>query len=243
MTKIIAHRGASAYAPENTMEAFQIAIEMGADAIELDIHMSADGHIVVCHDETINRTSNGKGEIAKMTLEALRRHNYLGRFVGKQFNIPTLAEVLELIRPTQLGINIELKGGMGTEGNMEKRVLELVEEMSMGRRVLYSSFDHYCLSRIKSLLPTAKTGLLYSNRMYEPWIYAGELRASALHPKFSTVKGAAYIKNAHEVGLKVNVWTVDSPKDMKKAIAFGVDGIITNVPNIARKVLEESELS
>ena len=79
--------------------------------------------------------------------------------------------------------------------------------------------------------------------MYEPWIYAGELRASALHPKFITVKGDSYIKNAHEVGLKVNVWTVDSPKEMKKAIAFGVYGFITNVPDVAKKVVAESELS
>ncbi|MDE6182363.1 MAG: glycerophosphodiester phosphodiesterase, partial [Eubacteriales bacterium] len=143
-TKIFAHRGASAYAPENTMEAFKLAIKQNADGIEIDVHLTKDNHVVVIHDETIDRVSNGKGFVRDYTLEELRQFSYNYNFNQyENVKIPTLEDVLELIKPTNLILNIELKTNFLWYENIEEIVLSIVDKFEMQDRIIYSSFNHY----------------------------------------------------------------------------------------------------
>ena len=144
-----AHRGASGYAPENTIESFGMAIEQGADGIELDVQLTKDDVLVVIHDEWIDRTSDGKGWVKDYTFEELRKFNY-NRTCPKYEHayIPTLREVYGLIKPTKLTINVEIKSGVVFYPEIERKVIALTREMGMEDRVLYSSFNHYTLSLI-----------------------------------------------------------------------------------------------
>ena len=159
-----AHRGASGIMPENTLPAFAKAVELGADGVELDIQMSADGEIVVIHDEMVDRTSDGKGWVKDFTLEQLRQldvsygHKELGHVC-----IPTMREVFELLKPTELTINIELKTGILDYPGMEEKILILTREYGFEDRVIYSSFNHYSILKIQKLDPSAKTAFLYAD--------------------------------------------------------------------------------
>ena len=140
MTKIFAHRGASAYAPENTLEAFSMAMEQGADGIELDVQLTKDGEAVVIHDETIDRVSDGKGYVKDYTLKELKAfsfNNHMETYAGTR--IPTLQEVLELVKPGEMKVNIELKTGIFWYPDIEEKVLEIVTKNEMESRVIYSS--------------------------------------------------------------------------------------------------------
>jgi glycerophosphoryl diester phosphodiesterase len=238
MAKVFAHRGASAYAPENTMDAFRLAIEMETDGIELDVHMAKDGTLVVCHDFDISRTSNGSGLIKDMTFPELSVYNYRGQFDGPaRYTIPALEEVLDLLKPTGFILNIEIKSGEIVYPGIEKKLVEEVARFGMGPRVIYSSFDHYCLRRLRYVDPMAKTGLLYGEFLYEPWRYAAGMGAFALHPPYRTLNQPGMVDDAHKAGVDVNVWTVDEKKDILRMYDMGVDGIITNRPDVAKEVI------
>ncbi len=237
-TMIQAHRGASADAPENTMEAFRLAVDIAADGIELDVHLTKDGEVVVIHDDTIDRTSNGTGKVSDMTLEELRRFDYSNGMKGfSGVHIPTLREVYELVAPTKLFVNVELKAGELPEPELIAKLAALEEEFGMKDRLIYSSFNHYSLLMLKERLPHAKTALLYNAGLAFPWRYASEIAdAAALHPHKANLMIPGYVKHSHELGLIVNVWTVDSPREMKWLLGLGVDGIITNKPAIAMAI-------
>ena len=172
-TLVWAHRGASAYAPENTLEAFQKAVELKADGIELDVQQTKDGKLVVIHDEMVDRVSRASGWVKDFTYEKLKKINVNQRFsqYGTQY-IPTLEEVYELIRPTNVTINVELKTGVIFYPELEEQVLDLTEQMGMQERVIYSSFNHYSIRKIKRLKPDAMTGLLYQDGMIDVVSYA-----------------------------------------------------------------------
>ena len=155
-TKVWAHRGASGYAPENTLEAFQKAIEQNADGIELDVQMTKDGELVVIHDETIDRVCEGSGWVKDFTYGKLCRFHFNKTHPEYEHaQIPTLEEVYALIKPTDLTINVEIKTGVVFYPEIEKRVLELTARMGMEERVLYSSFNHYTsVSYTHLTLPT-----------------------------------------------------------------------------------------
>lgn len=139
-----AHRGASGYAPENTLAAFEKAVELGADGVELDIQLTKDDEIVVIHDEKIDRTSDGEGWVKDYTLEELRGFNYnRTKPEYEHADIPTMREVFELLKPTGLFINIEIKMGVFFYEKIEEKILALTKEMDMEDRVCYSSFNHY----------------------------------------------------------------------------------------------------
>ena len=160
-TKVWAHRGASAYAPENTLEAFKLAVDMGADGIELDVQLSKDGELVVIHDEEIDRTSNGKGFVKDYTLKELKKFNFNNsNSKYHKVNIPTLKEVFELLKSTEMDINVELKTGVFFYEGIEEKVLSLAKEMKMEERIIYSSFNHYSVMKVKELDENAKIGLL-----------------------------------------------------------------------------------
>lgn len=236
--QIQAHRGASAYAPENTLPAFQKALDMHADGIETDIHLTADGVFVICHDGELGRTSNGTGQIAALTLAELRQYDF-GSWFSPAFagtRIPTLEELLALVQNMEV-INIEIKG-LGRPGtNPEQALQQLIAQLDAfgctGRTIL-SSFRHDWLLQAKTLAPQLRTGLLY-DRAYSPdetLRLVREYQADAIHPSLRVLT-PEIMETCREHGIAVNVWTVDEPDAIKKALEYHVTGIITNVPDRA----------
>ena len=173
MTKVWAHRGASAYAPENTIPAFQMAMEMGADGLELDVHESSDGKLMVIHDERIDRTSNGTGRVVDMTCQQLKKLDFSNGMPDyKDVRIPTLREVYGLIKDSRMTVNVEIKCDVVIYPGIWDKVISLEREMGMQGRIIYSSFNHYVLQKVRELDPDAEIGLLYANAMVDPWVYA-----------------------------------------------------------------------
>lgn len=233
-TAVWAHRGASAYAPENTLSAFRLSALLGADGIELDVHLTKDGEVVVCHDAAINRTSDGEGVIEEMTLEELRQYSfgYPAAF-RKRFEdekIATLGEVYKAMLPTGLVINVELKRSL--DGIVDK-VLELEKQYGATGQVIYSSFVPEYLLELKDKDPDCVIAPLYGD---DPeYLRLGEqFKALALHPSFAPVlANPDYVKNAHDAGLRVHPYTPNSAEDIKALMDAGVDAVITNYPDRA----------
>lgn len=233
MSIIFAHRGASGHAPENTLEAFRLAMEMGADGIELDVHVTLDGQLVVIHDETVDRTTNGTGYIKDMTLAQLKELdacNSMEAYRGAK--IPTLAEVLELFRDTKHLINIEVKTDKNFYPQIEEKCIALVKEYGMEDRIIYSSFNHFTLKTLRALDPDAKLGMLYGNIMFEPWTYADTLNIQYLHPGRMSIYTPNFAEGAQAAGYGVNLWTINDVPTMEKCLETGT-GIITNYPDVA----------
>ena len=232
---IQAHRGASAYRPENTIEAFALAAEQGADGIELDVHLTKDGHIVAAHDERLERVSNGTGYINNYTLAELKKLNFNKKFPEQPVCvIPTLEEVYSLVKETSIILNIELKTTELPYPELPEKLARMESDHNMGDHVIYSSFNHYSLAKIKQINPNAKIGLLYSSAIVDPWVYANYLSAYAIHPHYSII--AAFpetIPRCHEYGVAVNVWTVDAPESIELMFNCGADAVITNKPDTA----------
>ena len=244
-TKVWAHRGASAYAPENSLEAFELAIQMGAHGIELDIYETADSKLVIHHDNDIKRMTNGvEAKIQETDFDTLRTYNFNGKWGDKYgfVRIPTLHEVLDLFRPTDKNINIELK-----EGSTQylHAIYNAVKEFGMEEQVLYSSFDHTKLARMKAIHPNAKTGALYSEPLiYQPWNYAKMADFTALHPSYNQLyrfqeQGIDFVKEAHDAGIAVNPWTANKEGIMRRLAIWGVDYIITDYPDVALRIIKE----
>lgn len=239
MTKIWAHRGASGYAPENTMEAFRLADRMKADGIELDVQLTKDREVIVLHDEVIDRVSNGKGYVKNYTLSELEKFNFAGKHPEyKDVRIPTLREVLAFAKKTSMTVNIELKTGVFFYEGLAEKTIALVKEAAMEDRVIYSSFNHYTIRDIKNLDPQAKTGLLYADGYIDMPVYGAALGVDALHPALYNLQYPDFLRDCRKKHLKVHVWTVNKEKYMKKMYDMGVDAIITNYPDKARNVKE-----
>lgn len=232
MTAIWAHRGACAYAPENTLPAMEVAISMGADGIEVDVQRSADGQLVLIHDETINRTSNGVGRVEQLTIEELRRCDFTNGFAGRRnVKIPTLHEALELVRGTGVVLNIELKNNVVLYPGMENDVLRVVREMGMTEQVIYSSFNHYALANMRGEVGPEHLALLLSDGIYDPWRYARTFGAGWINPDHFALQQPNYVWLAHEAGVKIAAWTVNSDDEARRLAALGVDAIITDFPD------------
>ncbi|MCX7838407.1 MAG: glycerophosphodiester phosphodiesterase family protein, partial [Anaerolineae bacterium] len=223
---ILAHRGASAYAPENTLAAFNLAFELGADGIELDVSLTRDGIPVVIHDDTVDRTTNGHGAVNQFTLAELQQldaSNRMEKYRGEK--IPTLEEVLRAVGTRGL-INIEIKStGLKTDG-VEMAVLAAIENTGASR-VLISSFNPLALRRMLLLDPRLPRGLLYAPRLpiflRRAWLRP-LVRPAALHPHFSMVT-REWVQWAHARGYQVNTWTVDDPEVTRRLIEWGVDSL------------------
>lgn len=237
MTKIFAHRGASAYAPENTVEAFALAMEQGADGIELDVQMTKDDQVVVIHDETIDRVSDGTGAVRDYTLEELKKFHFSNHMENyENAVIPTLKEVLDLIKSSNMLLNIELKTGIYWYPNLEEKTMELVKESGMEDRVIYSSFNHYSIKKILELNPHAECAFLYSDVILNVDKYAKNAGVCGLHPAVYHLKMAEFLKEYQESGLKVRVWTVNKKEDMEKFIKEDLEAVITNYPDKALEI-------
>lgn len=227
--KVWAHRGASGHAPENTLPAFELAHMMGADGIELDVQLTRDGVPVVIHDERIDRVSDSTGLVKDYTLEELRKFNMSKNFpaYGK-IAIPTLEEVYELVKNTDLVINLELKNSTIFYEGMEEKVLRLAEEKGLADRMIYSSFNHYSMRRVKQLLPSARIAFLYSDGFLDMGDYASRYGAYAVHPSVKNTEYPDMVRECHGKGIKVHVWTVNEETDFEKMRRLGVDAVITN---------------
>ncbi|MCJ7735939.1 MAG: glycerophosphodiester phosphodiesterase [Anaerolineae bacterium] len=239
---IIAHRGASAAAPQNTLAAFEKAIALGADGVELDVHLSSDGIPVVIHDFNVDATTNGHGAVTEMTLDELKLLD-AGSSFSPEFaseRIPTLAEVLTCLRPHDALLNVEVKSTSLRNTGLEDAIITLIREHRVAECVIFSSFNPVTLWRLKRLAPDVPAGLLYSMDLSLPlrqaW-FAPLFKHEARHPHHSMVN-AAYMEWAHRRGYMVNTWTVDHPVEMQRLITLGVDSIITNVPDVLRHLLE-----
>ena len=224
------------YAPENTMASFKKGLALGADLIELDVHLSADGHLVVIHDPTVDRTTDGRGYVKDMTLAQLKKLD-AGSWFGPEFageRIPTLAEVLEWARG-RVGLVIEIKNGPVFYPGIEEKVIEALEAYDMEEEVIVISFDHRCVRRVKELRPGIATGILYVGRLADPTAAARAAMADAIHPKADYLT-AEDVSEAHLAGLAVSTWTVNDPSQMGEFIEMGVDSIGTNYPDLLGSV-------
>lgn len=234
-TKILAHRGASAYAPENTMAAFELALEMGVQGIELDVQLSRDGKLVVIHDLTIERTSNGQGKVADLTLDELRQYDFSYSFSGKYgeagSRIPELAEVLEFAKRSGLYINIETKDYSSPYGPVNARTAELIREMDYVENTLVSSINHHAMALLKRDFPEIKTAIAFLESFYCLDEYAAKCRADVLHPYHLAVD-EPFMDLANRCGFEVNPWTADDVAEIKRLKALGVTRIMTNRPDL-----------
>jgi glycerophosphoryl diester phosphodiesterase len=227
----IAHRGASGRFPENTLRAFGAAIDAGAQMCELDVQLSSDGAVIVIHDETVDRTTDRRGAVRAMTLEELKRLD-AGVRHGNEFKgerIPTLAEVLALTEG-RCGLNIELKSA-----GVERKVCDLIVEHRALATAMVSGFDWDALAIVRHLEPRVRVGLLASQWPARLVGAAFEMRADAINPRSDIVTEDLCIA-AHQRNLSVYAWTVDEPGEMRRLIAFGVDGIMTNYPERLREL-------
>jgi glycerophosphoryl diester phosphodiesterase len=240
---ILAHRGASASAPENTLAAFALAMEQGADGIELDVTRCATGEVVVIHDATVDRTTDGSGAVTALPLETLRALD-AGAWFGPSWSgerIPLLDEVFELVGG-RLRINIEIKRE-GSGAGLEEQLAAQVRRHALQHDVIISSFSPRALRRIRHFAPELPRALLtalpapleltlaWATPLIEP---------RALHPHHGMVS-ATMIRKAHHRGLRVNVWTVNDPAAMRRMIALEVDGIITDRPGDLAQLVHGSD--
>jgi glycerophosphoryl diester phosphodiesterase len=223
MNKIlkIGHRGAKGCEPENTLVSFEKAIEMGADGIELDVHLSLDGHLIVIHDETIDRTTNGKGVVNQMTLQELKSF-----IIKENYTIPTLGDVLDLVNQ-RCFVNIELKNQDTAE-----KVVQLIESYISDKNwsinnFLVSSFDWNALQQVRFLNENIRIGVLTETDLDLALSFARFLKAEALHPDFQLLTNE-YAAKIQEKGIQVFPWTVNDKSDIQRMKSFKVDGIITD---------------
>jgi glycerophosphoryl diester phosphodiesterase len=239
---MLAHRGAMVYAPENTMTAFELALEQGAHGFELDVKLSADGEIVVFHDATVERTTNGQGRVSQLDLAALRELD-AGSFFSEEFRgekIPTLAEAFETFG-NRAFFNVELTNYTTRRDGLADKVCELVEQFGFQDRVLFSSFLPSNLKRTRSLLPDTPRGLLALGGWLGLWSRSfgftfGDYQA--LHPGLRDVT-PRQIARVHRLKRNVYVWTVNAAEDIRRLINWGVDGILTDDPKLAVEVFAE----
>jgi glycerophosphoryl diester phosphodiesterase len=237
---IFAHQGASHEAPANTLAAFLLAFELGSDGIELDVHLSKDGQVVVIHDFTLEATTDGQGLVRDKTLAELKELD-AGTWFDPDFagqRIPTLQEVIDVVGDRLL-LNIELKTASIRDDGLAAAVVRIIEENHLLQRVIVSSFNPLAVRWLKHLNPWVSAGLLYSPDLpfllRRPWM-RHLLRLEALHPHYTLVD-REYVRWARERDLRVHVWTADDPGEMWQLMRRGVDIIITNRPDLLREVL------
>ena len=218
----IGHRGARAYAPENTLTSFKKALEMGVDAIELDVRKTKDNQLVVIHDDNVKRTTNGDGLVCELTLKEIKGFSAEG---GEK--IPTLEEALDFL-DKKVKVFVELK-----EEGIEKQVLSAIRERNLEKNVVITSFSEGALKKVRELNDKVETGLIYAKHK-NPLKAALDLKANYLVALYRFVH-TANVDKAHENGLKVVVWTINNPEEVEAYAKKGVDGIASDKPDILMK--------
>lgn len=233
MSKVWAHRGASGYAPENTLAAFALARDQLADGVELDVQFTSDGELVVIHDELLDRTTSGHGLVRDHTLAQIKALDAsMGNEQYPGQKVPTLDEVFDLLADTAMSINVEIKDSVIEYPGIAEKVLDVVDDLNWEYRTIISSFNHNTLAHIRQVGSLISTGVLFQDVLFEPWNYAHQLWATALHPHHEYASRVDnLILEAHNSLLEVNVWTVDEVEDIDAMLRLDVDGIMTNYPD------------
>lgn len=239
---IFAHRGASAHAPENTLAAFRLAVEHRADAIELDAKLTADGKVVVIHDQTVDRTTGERGVVRKMTLAQLKALD-AGSFFDSTFareRIPTLEEVFVAVGGHLL-INVEITNYASISDALPDKIIDLITRYRMEDRIIVSSFHPLNLMRIHNQMPKIPVAILAlpgkGGRLARGWL--GRLFSPKfIHPHYQDIS-SSMVRAEHRRGRLINAWTVNESEDMRRLFKLEIDGIITDDPRLARRVLEE----
>ena len=233
MTKNIAHRGFSSHYPENTMLAFEQAIKAGCDGIEFDVHLTKDKQVVIIHDETARRTTNGEGVIGEMNFEQLRAFD-----AGKGERIPTLDEYLDLVAKLDIISNIELKNSICRYPGMEEIVIGKVRGRGLGERVIFSSFNHFSVLECKRIAPEIHCGFLTGGWPIDLGAYTQKHGIEFAHPQYHSLTDEA-IAEIHAGGTEINTYTVNDPQAMGRLAAFNIAGIITDNPVLLKEVLSD----
>lgn len=239
---IIGHRGACVLAPENTISSFKLAVEHNADFIELDAKLSLDGEVMVIHDQTVDRTTDGTGRVNQLTCAQLKAldagSKFNKKFKGEQ--IPTLDDVFKAVGK-QIYVNVELTNYASKNDDLVKKVVEVVKANQMEKRVLFSSFLPRNLRLAQKMLPAVPVAILCLvgvTGIFTRSFLLMKVSPSYIHPYLMDVT-KRLVDKEHTRGRKVNVWTVNAEKDIRRMIKAGVDGIFTDDPLKARKILNE----
>jgi glycerophosphoryl diester phosphodiesterase len=243
---IFAHRGSSAYAPENTLAAFELAVQHQADAIELDAKLCASGEVVVIHDASVDRTTNGRGVVNQLSLSALKEldagSHFHPSFAGEK--IPTLAEVFEAMGG-RIFINVELTNLTSTRDRLPEAVAELVRKFGLEQQVLISSFNPIALRRIQPRLPGTPIGYLTLPGMGGPLSLVPSslyVPYTALHPHLRDVT-PRLVRRLQRRNKRLHIYTVNTAEEMRRLFSLGVEGIFTDDPPLARQVRQEVGLT
>ncbi|WP_017549539.1 glycerophosphodiester phosphodiesterase [Salinicoccus carnicancri] len=247
MTKIYAHRGAMGTHPENTMLAFKEALDAGVDGLEVDVHMTSDGHLVVIHDEYVEEKTDGRGMIRDMTLAEIRtlsagvRYQDFEAYEGAwdKETVPTLEEVMDLADHHDIELNIELKTDKVLYEGIEEKVDAMVSAYSIEHKVIYSSFHLPTLIRMKTINPNARVAWLSKKVPGIIYDYINTLRLDALHLSYKAV--LKKVERINRTEDKVRVWTVNDTGSAKQFFELGVEAIMTDFPRQMIRVREEYE--
>jgi len=237
-TLILGHRGAKGYAPENTFPSFQKALELGVDMIELDVHITRDGEIVVCHDDSLERTTGLRKLIGELTWEEIRKLD-AGKWFGPEFagaKIPLLEEVLSWAKG-KIPVVVEIKRGFGEREDIVERTIEVIRVCGMEGEVEVISFDHRFVKKAKEIAPEIAGGILYVGTLVDPVRAARDAHADALHPHFAYVD-RELVEQAHAAGLAVSTWVVNDPETARLLASWEVDCIGSDYPDRVKKALE-----
>lgn len=243
-TQVFAHRGSAGTHPENTMISFLEAERVGADGIELDVQLSKDGEIVVIHDEQLNRTTNGKGNVKDYTLLELKSLDASYKFPQKKTSvqIPTLEEVFNMLLNNSMILNIELKNSVFMYPGLEEKVIELIYQYKLQNRIILSSFNHYSLVYCYRLAPDIETAPLYRDGLYMPWVYAKAIHARAIHPSIKAAPNEI-IKASMSADIAVRPYTINSENLMRSLFRINCSAIFTDYPEKAIRLKEKENSS
>lgn len=234
--KRFAHRGVMALQPENTMSAFRLALDTGADGIETDVHLTKDGELVLIHDETLERTTDGSGLVSSYTLDELRRFN-AGVRSSQQEVIPTLQELLELVRGESIRLNLEVKTDVLRYVGIESRLLDTIESSGIDpSRVLFSSFNHETIHRLKKMRPDIEAAILLAQPLYDIVGYLESVGADSVHPHINRITDEE-IRWLQRHGVPVRPYTIKTDAQLERCQALGVDAIFVNDIEWASKTL------
>ncbi len=236
MTKFFGHRGYSGKYPENTLLAFEKAIEAGVDGIELDVQLSKDGYMPVIHDESVDRTTNGKGWVKDFSMDELKTLDASAAFTGKygKVQIPTLDEVLALVKDYDIVTNIELKTGVFEYEGLEEKVAECVRKYNLCDKVIISSFNHFSVMRMRKAAPELKCGFLFESWLIDAGKYCNTHGIPCFHPNFRNLIPSV-VAEAKQYGLEINTYTVNTLEDFNRLAALDVDVAIGNYPELIIK--------
>lgn len=238
--KNFAHRGFCGKYPENTMLAFRKALEVGIDGIELDVQLTKDGQVVIIHDEKVDRTTNGTGFVADYLLEDLQKLDASSVFAGQMgFNpIPTLREYFELVKDWPIVTNIELKTSVNEYPGIEQKVLELIREFGLEKKIIISSFNHYSVAKMKTMAPELEYGLLSDTWILNAGAYTKSHDVACYHPSVRQMK-QEIVDELKANGRIINVWTVNTEEQIRDLYHKGIDCVIGNFPDLTARVLKE----